>query len=188
MTRGLWGAFAICATGMMMSCSSMSRHTTDASAGFNGGFEVTHKGLPVNWIVYSPNTVADADFDVSVDTARMVEGKQSLKFDVRASSGMGGRKSPGIACEVPTSKGETFQVAFSIYNDGTSYTVSLRAVSAKAGVDGPTFQSSTSNSSWHRVEWEYVIPTGINRLRFELNVLSAGTLWIDDVTMTSTSD
>ena len=47
---------------MLSGCIQMSEEETDASAGLNGGFEVSKNGLPVNWLVYTPKTVSDADF------------------------------------------------------------------------------------------------------------------------------
>ena len=55
-------------------CSSMSETIEDKSAGFNGGFEITKSGLPVNWQVYTPNTIKDSDFDIIIDTEDFKEG------------------------------------------------------------------------------------------------------------------
>lgn len=110
----------------------MSRQVDDPSVGFNGSFESIQQGLPVNWIVYAPDTVPDADFDVLVDSVRVAHGRQSLRFD------------------------------------------------------GPSLQSGTSDSNWRQVEWQYQIPEDMDRLRLELNVLSPGSLWIDDVKVSVT--
>ena len=48
-------------------CMNMSQHAVDKTAGLNGSFEVSEKELPVNWLLYTPNTVPDADFQIILD-------------------------------------------------------------------------------------------------------------------------
>ncbi|MBC8215243.1 MAG: hypothetical protein H8E64_01865 [Candidatus Marinimicrobia bacterium] len=50
----------------------------DKTAGVNGGFEVNTSRLPMNWLVYSPNTVEEGEFTISADETIFVDGKQSL--------------------------------------------------------------------------------------------------------------
>ena len=64
-------------------CTRMSEIIEDSSAGMNGSFEYSKSGLPVNWLLYTPNTVPEGDFDIIIDTAEFKDGKQSLKFLVR---------------------------------------------------------------------------------------------------------
>ena len=35
----------------------LSVRTLENSAGINGGFEISHKGLPVNWLLYATETM-----------------------------------------------------------------------------------------------------------------------------------
>ena len=68
---------------ILSGCIRMSEKETDTSTGLNGGFEVSKNGLPVNWLMYTPNTVPDADFEIELDNVVFKEGKQSLRFDVK---------------------------------------------------------------------------------------------------------
>ena len=81
-------------------CTDMSEYVGDASAGLNGSFETYESGLPVNWIVYTPNTVPDGDFEVALVSGETKDGSHSLRFDVRACAATGGWKSPGMAVEL----------------------------------------------------------------------------------------
>ena len=84
-------------------CTKMSELIEDESVGMNGGFEHALEGLPVNWLVFTPETVKEGgDFDIILDTTDYKEGRQSLKFLVRECSAMGGWHSPGIAREIST--------------------------------------------------------------------------------------
>jgi len=86
----------LCALISQISCKQMSEKITDKSAGMNGGFEVSKNGIPVNWVMYTPKTVADAKFEIVLDKDVFKEGKQSLRFDVDKCSSIGGWNSPGI--------------------------------------------------------------------------------------------
>ena len=75
---------------LTVGCVKMSEYVEDKSAGLNGSFEVSENGLPVNWIMYTPNTIPDADFQIILDKDIFKEGKQSLKFEVERCSSTGG--------------------------------------------------------------------------------------------------
>ena len=62
----------------------------------------------------------------------------------------------------------------------------IRGVSAKTGIEIPMQISNEVANDWKLVETTYTIPTQMNRLRFELNVLSPGSFWIDDVKIEKT--
>jgi hypothetical protein len=164
----------------LTSCRQLSESVINESAGFNGGFEITEKALPVNWLVYTKNT-ASGDFDIITDTSIFREGKQSLKFQVRSCSDKGDRFSPGIAHEIDAKAGETYKVSFWIKNSGCEFYYKIRGVSAKHGDEVPMLISAEKTEEWKFIENQYTIPQGMNRLRFELNVLSPGSFWLDDV-------
>ena len=116
-----------------MACMKMSETYTDPEAGLNGGFEIEQNGLPVNWMLYTPNTVSDASFNIILDTENYVEGKQSLLFDVRECSSIGGRMSPGFTnefSEIGQFAGEgTYLLSFQLKNTGAQVSVEAGAVS-----------------------------------------------------------
>jgi len=64
---------------LLSGCTRMSEQIRDKTAGMNGSFEITKSGLPVNWLVYTPKTIPEGDYDLIIDTMEYKEGKQSLK-------------------------------------------------------------------------------------------------------------
>ena len=98
---GMLQKAALISCAFLVACSAMSQTESDPSAGFNGGFESERSGLPVNWILYTPETVPEADFDLVVDSGDFHSGVRSLKFVVRECSGVGGWRSPGFCNEFP---------------------------------------------------------------------------------------
>lgn len=166
----------------LVSCTNhFSESYVDRSVGFNGSFEHVKKGLPVNWMLYTQETAQEGEFDIEIDSSLAIEGSQSLKFTVKECSAKGGRYSPGIAQEVAVIPGEKFKVSFYLRNENCEFIAKVNAVSAFGKEDGPQLHSSKDISDWKKHEYTYQIPDGMKRLRFELNVLSAGNLWVDDV-------
>jgi hypothetical protein len=169
------------ATFALCGCARLSETTVDPAAGLNGSFETTKAGLPVNWLVYTPTTVPAADFDVVVDTTESKDGRQSLKFLVRKPSPTGGRLSPGLSQIFKGHPGETFKVSFWAKNDGSEFVARVGGVAAKTGVYDTIVKSTETIADWRQFEHVYTIPPQMNALRFEMNVLQPGALWIDDV-------
>jgi len=177
-TRTAALAFALAA---VVGCTPLSEHVEDPSAGWNGGFEQARDGLPANWLVYSPRTVPEGSFDVRLDSEDFREGRQSLRFDVRACADEGGWRSPGIAAEVPGRAGRTYAVRFWIKSEGCAWTATVGGVDAKTGSSATPCRSDGSSRDWHPVECRTTLTAPHERLRFELSITSAGRLWIDDV-------
>ncbi len=166
------------------SCSEMSEKITDHAAGLNGGFEFFKKGLPVNWLMYTPHTVPNADFSIEPDQAIAKEGKQSLKFDVKNCDSTGGWLSPGFSSEfkeVGQYEGEaTYQLSFWIKNDGAKFRVSAGGVTATEGEMKPLLVKQETLHDWEFNSFEISIGVG-QHLKMELNILSPGVFWIDDI-------
>ena len=121
----------------LTACQQMSEKETDKSAGLNGGFEISKNDLPVNWLMYSPNTVPNADFEIGLDKNIFKEGKQSLRYDVKKCSSIGGWGSPGFTNEFfDTGKFEgehIYKLSFWIKNNRTKFRVSAGGVSPMEG-------------------------------------------------------
>ena len=180
--RGALLAAVLFAALPWVGCTKMSELIEDASVGRNGGFEYTREGLPVNWLVYSPRTVPEADFDILFDSTDFKEGRQSLKFLVRECSAIGGWYSPGIAREYPAVAGETYQVSLWIKSEGSDYRVEIGGVHGWKNLEEETVDSSEhAADGWKHVEYEFTMPGESDKIRFELNALSPGSLWVDDV-------
>ena len=72
---------------LSIACAPLSESVEDASVDLNGGFERVEAGLPVNWIVYTPDTVPSGSFELRFDRADRREGEQSLQAVVEDFAG-----------------------------------------------------------------------------------------------------
>lgn len=164
-------------------CQQMSERVEDRSLGMNGGFEHVSSALPVNWLVYTPETVPTGSFAIDVDTVEYREGAQSLRFDVQECSDGGGWGSPGIAQEIPAEVGVPYRVGFWIKNEGCDWTVTYGGVAPKIGEATRIRSADAPGDAWQRIEREYTMPAPYEKIRFELSITSPGRLWIDGVTV-----
>ena len=169
---------------MFSGCIQMSEKETDQSAGLNGGFEISKNDLPVNWLMYSPNTVPDANFEIELDNVVFKEGKQSLKFEVEKCSPTGGWNSPGFTNEFSDSgqfEGEAiYKLSFWIKNDGSTYRIDAGGVAPMEGAMKILIEGDQQIEDWKYLEYEISVPKDWH-LRMQLNILQPGTFWIDDV-------
>ncbi|MHC1777771.1 MAG: carbohydrate binding domain-containing protein [Lentimicrobium sp.] len=162
----------------------MSEIVTDEQAGMNGSFEYSKSGLPVNWGLYTPKTVPEGDFDIIIDTTEFMDGKQSLKFEVRGCVPDGGWYSPGIYQEFNVDPGKTYLVSYWLKNEGCNYQVILTGIEDYVKTNEGRFQSTQSTNtlgSWQKFESRCTPGKNQNRLRFELGIVGPGTLRIDDI-------
>ena len=169
---------------ILSGCNQMSEKETDTSAGLNGGFEVSKSGLPVNWLMYTPNTVPNSDFKIELDKDIFKEGKQSLRFDVKKCSSTGGWHSPGFTTDFSDigKFGEEgiYKLSFWIKNDGTKFRISAGWVSALEGDMKTLIKNNEQIDEWRLLEFEIDVLND-RWLRMELNILQPGTFWIDDI-------
>ena len=169
---------------ILTACQQMSEKETDKSAGLNGGFEISKNDLPVNWIMYSPKTVPNADFEIGLDKNIFKEGKQSLRFDVKKCASTGGWGSPGFTNEffdIGKFEGECiYKLSFWIKNNGSKFRVNAGGVTAMKGDMQVLIESDEQIEDWKYFEYKITVAKE-NHLRIELNVLKSGILWIDDV-------
>lgn len=169
-------------TPILTSCTwQMSESVIDKTVGFNGSFEIVKDGLPVNWLVYTAKTAGSGQFTITPDAANVKTGHQSLKLSVQQCSSKGGRFSPGIAQELTAKAGKKYRVSYWIKNDGATARVNITGVTAFKSKEGYTQQISPSKSDWIQYNYVYTLPEGMQRIRFEMNVLKPGICWIDDV-------
>jgi len=175
-------------TVIVSGCRRVSESVEDSSAGINGGFEIVSNGLPVNWIMYTPNTVPDAVFQIAFDKEVFKEGKQSLRFDVkRCAERGGGWHSPGFTNEFfEGGKGGfgegRYRISFWVRNSGSTYCIAAGGVAymKKVGGMNTLIQTNESNDDWKRLEYEVDVPEEAH-LRLQLTILEPGTFWIDDI-------
>ena len=174
----------LCLVTLMGGCNQMSEKVVDKKAGLNGSFEVSKDGLPVNWLMYTPNTIPDADFKILLDKEIFKEGKQSLKFDVKRCSSLGGLRSPGFTnefFEVGKYRGEgRYKLNLWVKNAGTEFVITAGGVSAMKGNMMTLIKENEQIDDWKLLEYEIDVPKD-RWLRMELNILQPGTFWIDDI-------
>ena len=169
---------------IMAGCKPFSEKVVDQSAGLNGGFEVSKNDLPVNWLMYTPRTVPNADFEIVLDKTTLKEGKQSLRFDVKKCNSDGGWMSPGFTNEFTEAgrfKGEgRYKLSFWIKNNGTKYSISAGGVEELKGDMKTLLKGNEQIGDWQLFEYVIDIPKD-TWLRMELNILQPGIFWIDDI-------
>ena len=158
-----------------------SRIVQSPAGGWNGGFETSEDGLPVNWRIYAPDTVPNSSFEVGLDRAMHVEGAQSLRFSIEACEDVGGWRSPGITREWSAEAGPRYTLSFAIRSSGARWVASFGGVSAKDGAYETVQSGDREPDRWHRVTLPFDLDEEHPRLRFELSLRSPGEVWIDDV-------
>lgn len=166
---------------ILVSCTKFSEHIKDESAGMNGGFEVAKNGIPANWLMYTPNTVPDGNFEIILDTEDYIEGKQSLKFKVEECSSVGGRFSPGFTNQFDIEPGNTYTLSFWIKNNGSEFRVKAGGVSPKTGEMKTVLQSSEEINEWEKYQFKVPVATEFDQIRIEVNILKPGIFWIDNI-------
>jgi len=112
---------------LISGCQKLSTGIKGDDNKMNGSFEIVKQNLPVNWYFYSPETVPEGDFDIIIDTTEYKEGKQSLKFQIRECSSIGGVLSPGFFEEFNAVPNETYKISFWIMNKGCDFKIGIIA-------------------------------------------------------------
>jgi len=174
----------LCLTVFLGECIELNEVMADEKDDLNGGFEKSENGLPINWVMYTPNTVPDADFKIILDKNVFKEGKQSLKFDVKKTSSTGGWLSPGLTnefIEIGKFMGEAkYKLSFWIKNNGAKFNISAGGVSAKQGDMSILIEGNETINDWKYLEYEIDVPADM-WLRIQLNILQPGVFWIDEI-------
>jgi hypothetical protein len=166
---------------LLLGCNQMSETQTDPTVDLNGGFEVSKKGIPVNWLMYTPNTVPDGKFEIILDKEEYKEGKQSLKFKVEECVSTGGWFSPGFTNQFDVEKESVQNLSFWLKNKGTEFRIMAGGVAPMTGDMKTLIQSSEEINDWKYYEFSVPISVEFDQLRLEVNILKPGTFWIDDL-------
>lgn len=179
-TFNLVNKIVFCSVLVFVAACAPTAQKVNEGAGFNGGFEVWENGLPVNWIIYQPENKETRCRVVGDSTVR-TEGKFSLRFDVSQTNGAPGRFSPGFTNEVDADTGECYEVSFKVKRNRAHWRLQLSAVDAHKGIAGPLATDEESDTGWTYQTVRMVMPPDMKRLRMELNIVSPGQVWIDDL-------
>lgn len=166
---------------LMLTACYMSERKSDKKVGLNGSFEYSKNGLPVNWLMYTPKTVPNSDFKIVLDTNIYKEGKQSLQYDVAKCADIGDWHSPGFTNEFYEFSGpSTYTVTMWVKNEGATFRVSSGGVKAKGGAMKTVIETNERYEDWEKLEFEVEVAEEM-WLRLQLNILSPGKFWIDDI-------
>ena len=164
---------------ILSSCKKFSEHISDKESGLNGGFEVSQNGIPVNWLMYTANTVPNSEFEIVLDKDEFKEGVQSLNYSVVKCNSAGGWLSPGFTNQWIDRGEGTYEINFWIKNEGTSFKFSAGGVSPKGGEMKLLVEENKDIKTWTSYKYKVEVPKDMS-LRVELNILSPGSFWIDD--------
>lgn len=176
---------AVAAFFFLVKSGEMSTRKVDRAAGYNGSFEFVKSGYPANWYVYH-RPLDDGDGEMSLDTADAVDGTRSLKFAVSKANPVGGWRSPGLFQVSDAEEGRSYRLSFWLKN---------RAAKIRLLITSETHESRepriliieiidaerTGNQTWRQFVYTYTVPAHYANIRFEMNIVAPGTVWIDDV-------
>lgn len=161
----------------------------DSSVGFNGSFEKTKHGLPLNWYIYSPSEY-EKSYKLVFDTTYVKEGKQSLKFEIQSVDSLKFRKellSPGMFACVDSETGNKFKISFWIKNQGCKFNINVGNQFFMVFAED-ILNTDENFTDWTYFDYEYTIPESNPIICFGLYFLSPGTFWIDDVRIEKIND
>lgn len=174
-------------------CDPVSLREENEAAGFNGGFEVVQpvrgidgarQGLPANWYFHA-EPLLEGDAELSLDaTDPFGGGGRSLRLDVQEADSVAGAHTTGLFQVVPARALGTYRVGFSLKIRDARALVVIRSESASEATPGRVEaydEVHTGRDTWRRFEYVYSVPEGFENIRFELNVIRPGTVWLDDV-------
>jgi hypothetical protein len=171
---------------LLVSCQSNELSKSNNEAGLNGSFETTESGYPVNWAFF-PNPESDVVVQISVDTTKAQEGKQSLKLATSQSEKTVGFRSR----RVPVQPGRTYNISFAVQNDGCILKV-RRIVQDSSGTDNRRSEIivdfSSPTSDWKTFKETLVVSDGEASVVLIFLVDGPGTLWVDGVQVEELAD
>lgn len=154
----------------------------DSSSGFNGSFEKTKHGLPLNWYIYTPEEFENS-YQLIFDTINVKEGEQSLKFEIQKNDivkFIKGLMAPGMFGCIDAEIGKKYKVSFWIKNRGSEFSINVGNQFFMFFSEN-ILKTNENFTDWTYFEYEYTIPESNPSIYFGLNFLSPGTFWIDDV-------
>lgn len=162
----------------------LSTRESDEAAGFNGSFEVVKSGYPANWNVYHrPLDAGDAE--LSFDPAEPIDGTQSLKMLVHRVDPSGGWRSPGLFQVTEAQTGHSYRVSFWLKNHGSRIRLVIDSETADSREPRNPIReiidAESTDDTWREFVYTYTVPAHYSNIRFELNVMAPGTVWVDDV-------
>jgi len=163
----------------LVTCTGNELCKSNSSAGFNGSFEITDSGYPVNWAFF-PDPESGNKFQVSVDETRVKDGSRSLKLVSKQNDITTGFRSR----RVPVQAGKNYRISFWVQNVECNFKVK-RIVQDRTGktnlrstiiADG-----LTATDSWRKCEETLAVSGNESNVVLIFMVTGSGTFWCDKV-------
>lgn len=181
-TSSVFVVLVLLGTALGSGCTQFSVRERDNTAGLNGSFEVARSGLPVNWYFHKP-PLEQGDAELMLDETDPVDGRRAVKLLVHRTDGAGYRTA-GMFQTIDAEPNRTYRVSFWIRNEGAIARVSIYSELPKDESSEPVVvmtEPGAGGPGWQRYERLYTVPEAYSNVRFQLDVRTSGTVWIDDV-------
>lgn len=167
---------------LLTGCYSPVMVEHDSSAGFNGSFEKTKHGLPLNWHIYTSEEYQKS-YKLIFDNINVKEGNQSLRFEIHKIDTLILYEEligPGMFSYADAEIGKKYKISFWIKNQGCKFNIHIG--NQFFGFNSEDILETNENFTvWTYFEYEYTIPESNPGICFGLNFMSPGTFWIDDI-------
>ncbi|HOY32910.1 MAG TPA: hypothetical protein PKW80_13610 [Bacteroidales bacterium] len=174
---------------VLSGCKPMSISVKGDDCKMDGSFEIIKNGLPVNWCYYAPETVPNSDFKILSDTTQHKDGIRSLKFQINSCESTGSWHSPGFFMEFKVLPGETYKVSLCVINKGCTLKIKAETgMKGNPGISEIVAEIQGTFSEWKCYEHTVRIPAANDNMRIEVNILSPGTVWFDDIKIEGVHD
>lgn len=178
---------------MLIPGHGFSEIRRDGNAGYNLGFEIVDRDMPVNWFFKTERVINHwskagdvVDFDVVVDQHDAKEGVKSLRYVIHKCITSDQNMKyyayyPGFFNEFQLEPGGTYRVSFWVKNNGCEFEVITSAVKAKGGeyCASAIVRSDTAIHEWTRFSMVQELCPWMDNLRIEVNVKSPGVFQMD---------
>lgn len=176
---------AVAVVSFFFNSLGFSTQKVDPAAGYNGSFEFVKSGYPANWWVFH-RPLDHGDGEMSFDTSDAVDGTQSLKFVVHKASPVPSPDSPGLFQLSDAEEGRSYRISFWLKNRGATIRLSITSELYESREPlTPIIEiidaEKTADDTWRQFVYTYAVPAHYTNIRFEINFVAPGTLWIDDI-------
>jgi hypothetical protein len=189
MKRNILTVLIICIGILLTSCeifqpNELSR--PNATAGLNGGFEITDSGYPVNW-AFGPNPETSNAFDLLIDTEHVIEGNNALKLVIMQRD----RTISVRSRRIPVQIGMDYRVSLWVTNGGCSLLVNrvMTDASGKTHMRPNTIvETSASSDQWQQFEDVFSIAEDEANVFLIFLIDGPCNFWADDVKIEEVSE
>ena len=143
--------------------------------------------MPANWYIYAPASYKKG-YDLIFDTVDAKEGRQSLKILINEVEQTHYEwAKPGFFGAIDATIGDQYIISFWIKNSNCDFKVKV-ASEAEGMHSEKIVRTNETFGEWKYFEYKYTVPEPFPNVRFEVNIFSPGSFWIDDVRIEKISE